>query len=227
MSGCIYLIENLINGKKYVGQHNKPDPKKRWSSHKTCKRDGPLQHAFKKHGFENFRFSVLCVCPLDKLTLMEGYYAEVFGTYVWNYSEGWNSPGGYNAILCSDSYNMSQAKLGTKASDDTKKKMSIAASGKPKTLDSISKRLATMKELVENGYTSPLKGRKRNPDCIKQMLITRKINMSKDGYIHPAIGRKRSDEYYIKLKEANRIKRENGYINPKTIAADAKKLITS
>lgn len=56
----IYLIENTINGHQYVGRS--VNIAKRWKDHLKSaeKGDGFLLHkAIKKHGIENFKFSVL------------------------------------------------------------------------------------------------------------------------------------------------------------------------
>ena len=56
----IYLIENTINGHQYVGRS--VNIARRWKEHihSSKKEDGFLLHrAIKKHGIENFKFSVL------------------------------------------------------------------------------------------------------------------------------------------------------------------------
>lgn len=57
----LYLITNLINGKKYVGITN--NYKKRWSNEcsypKDVKRRQVIQEAIHKYGKENFKFEVL------------------------------------------------------------------------------------------------------------------------------------------------------------------------
>jgi predicted GIY-YIG superfamily endonuclease len=37
--GYIYLIENLINGKKYIGQTIQNDINKRWNKHKQVNKN--------------------------------------------------------------------------------------------------------------------------------------------------------------------------------------------
>lgn len=88
--GCIYLITNLVNNKKYVGQHKYDTPTIRWRQHRYANTSSALHRAFKKYGLENFKFEVLCVASYDKLTLMEQYYAEVLGTYIHDYPSGYN-----------------------------------------------------------------------------------------------------------------------------------------
>jgi group I intron endonuclease len=52
--GFIYVIENIIDNKKYVGQTIR-DIKIRWSEHLSCKKNVPLYNAIKKHGKDSFR----------------------------------------------------------------------------------------------------------------------------------------------------------------------------
>ena len=70
----IYKIENLINGKIYVGQSNNIE--RRFSQHKSPyeqKRfsDKPLYKAFQKYGIENFSFSVIEECTVEQLNEKE------------------------------------------------------------------------------------------------------------------------------------------------------------
>ena len=70
----IYKIENLINGKIYVGQSNNIE--RRFSQHKSPyeqKRfsDKPLYKAFQKYGIENFSFSVIEECTIEQLNEKE------------------------------------------------------------------------------------------------------------------------------------------------------------
>lgn len=51
----IYLITNLINNKKYIGQTF--NPSKRWKEH--CRKNQLISKAIKKHGKENFSFDIL------------------------------------------------------------------------------------------------------------------------------------------------------------------------
>jgi group I intron endonuclease len=90
--GCLYLITNLINNKKYVGQHKYDTPTIRWKQHRYANTSSALHSAFRKYGLENFKFEIIRVAPSEHLTALEQYYAEVFGTYIHN------SPSGYNMI---------------------------------------------------------------------------------------------------------------------------------
>ena len=74
-TGYIYVIENLINHKKYVGQTQNKYPNTRWSNHKLTARNGnnlPLYRAIRKYGEENFVFKIILKnIPLDKLDFYE------------------------------------------------------------------------------------------------------------------------------------------------------------
>ena len=60
--GVIYCIENMINGKKYVGQ-TKRTVKTRWTEHINKKsRCWFLGRAIQKHGTSNFKFSIIVYC---------------------------------------------------------------------------------------------------------------------------------------------------------------------
>jgi len=59
----LYMIKNIVNGKKYFGITTQNPPIKRWIGHKTVARrkvrKTPLVHAMNKYGFDNFTFEVL------------------------------------------------------------------------------------------------------------------------------------------------------------------------
>ena len=90
--GYIYLVENLINNKKYIGQTIQNDINKRWNKHKqvnksfigTC-----LFNAYKKYGIETFKFKLLCICFDDDTNKFEEDYIKKYNTLY---------PNGYNMI---------------------------------------------------------------------------------------------------------------------------------
>ena len=96
MNGCIYLITNLANDKKYVGQHLNSDPFSRWCQHKTAskKSNAPLYKAMRLFGLHNFKIETIYVGDRSTLNDMEIHYANFYKSYVSDY------PGGYNAAQC-------------------------------------------------------------------------------------------------------------------------------
>ena len=95
----IYKIENLINGKVYIGQSI--NIKERWSEHKLInsrtskdalkKQKYPLYLAFQKYGLENFSFEVLEECSLEELDTKEQFYIKKYNSYIdFPNSNGYN-----------------------------------------------------------------------------------------------------------------------------------------
>lgn len=77
----IYKIENLINGKIYIGQSKQI--RQRWSEHKKELRRNKhtneyLQRAWNKYGEENFKHEVLEFCSEDQLDERECYYIDLY-----------------------------------------------------------------------------------------------------------------------------------------------------
>jgi group I intron endonuclease len=75
----IYVIENLINNKKYVGQSI--DIAERWKSHiyesndiKSHLYNIHLYRAIRSYGIENFLFRIIEIVDTDKLTSRELYW---------------------------------------------------------------------------------------------------------------------------------------------------------
>lgn len=90
--GYIYLIENLVNGKKYVGQTIQNDINMRWNKHKqlnkkfvgTC-----LFNAYIKYGINNFKYKIICICFDEDTNKYEEEYINKYNTLY---------PNGYNMI---------------------------------------------------------------------------------------------------------------------------------
>lgn len=71
--GVVYLILNLINGKRYVGQTVQP-LKKRFKEHASCK-TMPIGKAIRKYGKKNFYCGVIKSCASkEELDYWEKFY---------------------------------------------------------------------------------------------------------------------------------------------------------
>ena len=93
----IYLIENKINHKKYVGQSS--DIVLRWYHHKTDLRSNihhnrHLQSAWNKYGEDNFEFSILEECGINQLNNKEIFWITHFDSY----NQGYNLDNGGNGV---------------------------------------------------------------------------------------------------------------------------------
>lgn len=99
--GFIYVIENQINHKKYVGQTIAPNF--RWRKHKTDDIHIPgllLGKAFLKYGIENFTFTIIEECENNKLSECEIYWIKELNTFVKNpNSWGYNMTQGGEAMF--------------------------------------------------------------------------------------------------------------------------------
>lgn len=112
----IYKIENIVNGKIYIGQSKQI--RQRWSDHKKELRHNRhkneyLQRAWNKYGEKNFKHEVIELCSEEELDEKECYYIELYETF--NNDKGYNltAGGGRNKIL----------------SDSTREKLRINGTG--------------------------------------------------------------------------------------------------
>lgn len=101
--GIIYCYTNNINGKKYVGQTINPE--QRYNAHKSnCQNpqnkeyDSLIHRAFRKYGFDNFKYEILVkdIDDINILNELEIYYIKKFNCQVPN---GYNiESGGKNSL---------------------------------------------------------------------------------------------------------------------------------
>ena len=141
MAGTIYLVTNNLNGKQYVGQTIVAGNK---VGHGTL-----MTRAYRKHGKENFTYEAICSNIDNKafLNFAERFWIKVFSSRV---------PNGYNIDHGGSSKD--------KVSDETRKKLSIANTGKKHTAESKAKMAEAQLKRPKEIYAvvaEKLKGRKR------------------------------------------------------------------
>lgn len=91
--GYIYMVENKINKKKYIGQTIQNDINKRWNKHKSTNRKyigQILFNSYNKYGIDNFKFKILCICFDDDANKYEIEYIQKYNTLY---------PNGYNLLI--------------------------------------------------------------------------------------------------------------------------------
>lgn len=136
----IYLITNLINDKKYVGQTSDRFIERYWNHLWKLKNNHHdnkfLQEDFNNYGSENFEFSVLHILNQDDdIDYLEKLYIKNYGiNNLYNIQYGGKEASSKGVKRSEETKRkISEANkialLGKKHSDDTKKKMSEIRSG--------------------------------------------------------------------------------------------------
>lgn len=150
--GYIYTITNKTDNKTYVGQ-TVQDVELRWKDHlKRGSNCRYLKYAINKYGVDNFVFKLVCITFDNKLDDMEIQYIEKYNCLVpngYNLRHGGNS-GRHHAETkqkISDTLKIRyqnglvppRSQLGIPHSEITKKRISEANKGIPKSQEAINK----------------------------------------------------------------------------------------
>ena len=134
MHGIVYLITNISNGKKYVGQTTLA-LEMRWKCHLKDARSGlqcALHCAIRKYGIKAFNVEQIDSAEtLNELNNKEVYHVLQLKTLAPN---GYNLTAGGDGHIISEEtrQKLSSASLGRKMSEETIKKMAAAQIGKRK-----------------------------------------------------------------------------------------------
>lgn len=97
MEGGIYKIENLIDGKVYIGSSVTPGKRKYkhfWMLGKGIHDNNHLQHSYNKFGTDSFDFQILEYCNDKSLVDRENYYITQYKSN--------NSEFGYNLAMVNE-----------------------------------------------------------------------------------------------------------------------------
>ncbi|UGO50702.1 homing endonuclease [Bacillus phage vB_BanS_Sophrita] len=123
--GYIYMIENVSNKKKYIGQT--VDIKKRMERHKQNMRNGiqsKLYSAMRKYGEDGFTLSILeAVYSKEEADEAEKFYIELFDTFN---SDGYNMTAGGDGFVKGENHPM----YGKKHSEESRRKIGLGHKGK-------------------------------------------------------------------------------------------------
>ena len=202
--GWIYLIRNNVNGKCYVGQTRQKKVESRWSQERRAPH-GILANAFKFYGIDNFTFEALYELPNDELNEREVFEIQFRNTLSPN---GYNlKPGGENHEVHPDvrkkiGDSMRGEKhwnFGKKASDETRKRLSISHKGQKQSKESI---MARAKSNT---------GKKRTEEFRKKVSGENNWNFGKTGTLSPNFGKKHTEEVKCKIGDSHRGEKSVNY----------------
>jgi group I intron endonuclease len=177
----IYKIENLINGKVYVGQSIHIF--RRWREEKQGNINEYVQSSFKKYGLENFSFEVLEEIRadtreelIDKLNQREIFYIKIFDCT--------NPDKGYNLTFGGE---------GVVPTEEVRKRISIALKGKnnPMFGKHLSKEIREKLSLVSKRYWKehPEKNPMKNPENVARVAAAhfKKIICVETGIVYSSL----------------------------------------
>ena len=188
MNCGIYMIQNKVNNKMYIGQA--VDIEDRWKNHVYELRGGyhhnkHLQNSWKRDGEENFEFTILLECGEADLNMYEEYYIFELMTY--------DPRVGYNKTYGGDS---------GRPTDEAKRKMSEAKKGKPAPNKGKQFSEEHKRKISESkkGKPAPNKGKQLSEEAKRK--ISESLKGKYCGEKHPMYGKHHSEETKRKLSES-------------------------
>lgn len=184
----VYVLQNLVNGKVYVGQTKSPS--KRKATHFYNARKGiarPLYAAIRKHGVENFAFEVLEECIDDVVNEREQYWVAHFDSF--NPEKGYNLTSGGNQLI-----EFSEEVVQRTCNHH------VGMRGRHHTAATREK----MREACRRREVPSEETRKKISDAAKARKGERAAMFGKRGENSPLFGRKHTDEARQKMSEARK-----------------------
>lgn len=210
----IYCIENLTNGKKYIGQS--VDIKHRFYEHKSdlnanSHYNSHLQSAWNSYGKENFDFYIIEECSPDMLDEREKYYIKLFSVNIPEF--GYNNNAGGKGIVQESREKLSNAAKKVVWDEDKKKQLSIRMSGennpfygKKHTKENIDKMKKNRKDT--SGKNNPMYGKHHTKEAKEKMSQEKKGVLLSDEHKAKLRGRtaeKNSRHKPVYCPELNRV----------------------
>lgn len=173
----IYCIENIINGKKYIGQSI--NILNRWKQHINKANNGvntALYNAIRKYGKDNFKFYIVKRCNKDELSDLEIMYIKKYNT---------KAPFGYNMT------DGGEGTIGYIFTDEDKRKISEAGKGR-----------VGVRMYGKDNHMFGLKHSDKTKELIRKKAIGRSVSEETKKKLSIAgKGRRHSEEFKQKLSE--------------------------
>ncbi|MBR1647478.1 MAG: GIY-YIG nuclease family protein [Selenomonadaceae bacterium] len=154
--GVVYLIWNMVNGKRYVGQTIQT-LEDRFNQH--ARSDSFIGKAIRKYGRENFRYGVIKTCASkEELDECERYFIAALKSkapYGYNLTDGGEKSSGthHTPEHCAK---ISAALKGREKSPEHCAKLAKSKIGKPLPIETIEKMLAAQSGEKNHNYSKPL-----------------------------------------------------------------------
>jgi group I intron endonuclease len=163
----LYLITNLIDGKRYIGQTT-TSLERRWWFHKKHSNCVYLHNAIEKHGADNFSVEVLCEPPtIDILNELEAEYIKRYCTLApngYNLTEGGRVP--RHSEMTREKMRLSHT--GLKESEETRLRKSKAGKGRI-----FSKEHLVNMSLSRIGHKQSEETKRRRSEAMKALRATK------------------------------------------------------
>lgn len=174
----IYKIENLANGKVYVGKST--HIKVRFKSHKYELKNNKhynshLQKSWNKYGSKNFTFKILEECDESIIDEREKYYINHFNSCDPYYGYNMQFGGNEGRHTKEAKMKISKALIGRSFSDEHKKNISLAKKGKSVHTEESRKQIS-IRNSGENNY---FYGKKHTEET-KRILSIKKTKLDSD-----------------------------------------------
>jgi group I intron endonuclease len=174
----IYKIQSKCKPERvYVG--STVYIKKRWKLHmiqlKLNKHhSGKLQRHFNKYGETDLQFSIMSGCEHDALISQEQFYIDVYSPYFNVCKIAGSSLGIKRSKETCEK--IRQYHIGTKASEETKRKISIAGKGRPSKMKGIklSNEVIKRMSLAQTGRKNSEETKKKRSDAVRLFYKTEK-----------------------------------------------------
>lgn len=121
--GCVYCIENTLNGKRYIGITTRTI-KERFVEH--CKAKSYIGKAIRKYGVENFKLYELAVAnSREELCNLEVYYIEKYNTFKNGYNQTIGGDGVVKDIFIKVSLNEKQKQFVEFVNKENEKEINV------------------------------------------------------------------------------------------------------
>lgn len=202
MKKCgIYKITSPTD-KVYIGQSVDCEKRKDTYSRGHCRSQQRLFNSIVKYGWDSHRFEIVVECDKSRLSELEKYYVDLYGTF--NNENGLNirDGGGNRAAISEEQKRKTSEKLkGVKHTTERIEKNRRAQIGRKHTEET--------KLKISQNNTSPQLGKPLSEET------KRKLSIAHQGQIGHMLGKNHSEETRQKLKIASSGERNPNYGKPR------------